>query len=698
MDGDGHGRVECGGDDCDDEDANRYPGNTEVCDVDDHDEDCNPETFGFQDQDSDGYIDVACCNLDAEGVPTCGDDCNDLRAVSHPGNTEACDGFDNDCNGEVDEGVLSTYYADADGDGYGSAAEDAETVEACSAPEGFAENRTDCDDGVAGVHPGAREECDEVDNDCNGETDPGCGCIVDDTMSCGTDEGECEAGEQRCDSFGSWGPCEGMRAPSSEVCNGLDDNCDGTVDDGVLVVYYADADGDGYGDPDDTTTACSTPEGYVASNTDCDDTDSTIHPGTLEICDEVDNNCDGTTDPGCGCTLGDELVCGSNVGECEEGLQVCTAEGIYGPCTGGVSPSSEICNGLDDDCDDTIDNGVLLPFYRDTDGDGYGAPDLVEMACGAPDGYVAGGTDCDDTDSAIHPGASEECDGVDNNCDETIDPSSCDCTNGDTEPCGSDTGLCERGTSRCVDGDWGPCEGGQGPVTEVCDGEDNDCDGGTDEDVLNTYYYDNDSDGYGDPDVTTTRCTRPSGYVTSDTDCDDSNGTVHPGASELCDRLDTDCSSGGGDRTIEDRDDDGHATTNTSICSGGPRPNDDCNEDNPRVHPGQTEYFNIGLCDSDEYFCSSIDMCCSDFSPCTSSFCGDANFDYNCDGVEERQPSSSGTCRIIDGTWRRYCGGTGPVYSGTPACGSEVAYVTCSYVFTSDSCNRSETAAELGCH
>ena len=105
------------GQDCDDADANRFPGNLEVCDEGTHDEDCDPTTFGGVDRDGDGYLDARCCNDDLMGDMNCGNDCNDVRANVNLAATEACDGVDNDCDGMIDEGVLVDGFVDADRDG-----------------------------------------------------------------------------------------------------------------------------------------------------------------------------------------------------------------------------------------------------------------------------------------------------------------------------------------------------------------------------------------------------------------------------------------------------------------------------------------------------------------------------------------------------------------------------------------------------
>jgi len=122
ADGDGHVSSACSGDDCDDTDAARYPGATEICDLYGHDEDCDATTFGTQDVDGDGHMSSACFNTDARGSVRAGQDCDDSRADAHPGAAETCDLLDNNCEGRIDEGQTLPYYVDADSDGHGSRA------------------------------------------------------------------------------------------------------------------------------------------------------------------------------------------------------------------------------------------------------------------------------------------------------------------------------------------------------------------------------------------------------------------------------------------------------------------------------------------------------------------------------------------------------------------------------------------------
>ena len=162
VDGDGFADVACGGDDCDDADARRFPGNLEICD-DGHDEDCDPTTLG-RDLDLDGQQDARCCNGDV-----CGRDCDDERPMTNDGGEEICDGRDNDCDGMVDEGVTLTFYRDLDNDNFG---DPDSPLEACDRPDGYELNADDCDDtdpNATGVD--TADTCDGYDNDCDGMVD-----------------------------------------------------------------------------------------------------------------------------------------------------------------------------------------------------------------------------------------------------------------------------------------------------------------------------------------------------------------------------------------------------------------------------------------------------------------------------------------------------------------------------------------------
>ncbi len=219
---------------------------------------------------------------------------------------------------------------------------------------------------------------------------------------------------------------------AEEVCNGIDDDCDGGVDEGVQLSFYEDGDGDGWGIEGEAVQACQPPRGYVEALQlgDCDDGDPAVFPGAEERCNGVDDDCDTEIDEEAllefladadGDGWGDEH---SVVQACEPPSGHVGAEAT-GDCDDrdpSVHPGAEeVCNGIDDDCDGESDEGLLQDFWADADGDGWGNPDLHSAACEAEVGMVDNDGDCDDGDGVVNPGAEERCNGVDDDCDTQID-------------------------------------------------------------------------------------------------------------------------------------------------------------------------------------------------------------------------------------------------------------------------------------
>ncbi len=298
LDNDGDGVTEQEGD-CNDESLQVRPGRPEQCDGIDNN--CNAEIDEGFDQDGIGGSD--CSDNDGDGFTEFEGDCNDADATIHPGVVEQCDGVDNDCDGQTDERF------DADGSG------GVDCVD--NDGDGFTELEGDCEDEDPGRYPGAEEVCDGVDNDCNGRVDDPFDLDADGTSDCVDDDWDGYTEQE--------GDCDDLNAnasPGNEEVggNGVDENCDGLA---------WDEDGDGFG----------------PAEGDCDDTDRHVSPAEVDVCDGVDNDCDGQVDEG--------------------EAEVCF-DGVDNDCDGFVDEGHpEVCNGRDDDCDGQVDEGV-----REVGGDG----------------------------------------------------------------------------------------------------------------------------------------------------------------------------------------------------------------------------------------------------------------------------------------------------------------------------------------
>jgi hypothetical protein len=367
-----------------------------------------------------------------------------------------------------------------------------------------------------------------IPDDCDYGNDPACPCKFGELKRCssygdplriGGPTMRCQPGYQVCES-GSWSTtCHGEVGPGEETCNGIDDDCDGVVDNDVR----------------DHEGTCLLDDDYVPPREIC---------GPLGEGTGFDDDGNGIIDDGCSCAVpvsdpdpslyrqGQPCYSGPKstlgVGICRAGVRDCRPDGIWGPCVGEVLPmEEEVCgDGEDNTCSGVVDDGC--PRYRDTQPNGVlpRTDCQAEEICGDGldnncNGMVDEGCPCTGTEQRCYPGPAgtagvgqcawgmqyclgefwgacegyvlptpEQCgpnglgNGEDNNCNGIVDDG-CICFEGETRPCGSNTGSCEYGVQTCVQGQWSACEGGVGPAAEVCDGRDNDCNGIVDNHLRN---------------------------------------------------------------------------------------------------------------------------------------------------------------------------------------------------------------------
>ena len=652
-------------DDCDDNDPNNFPGNTEVCDSQDNDCDLTVDE-GF-DGDNDGFT-------------SCAGDCDDNDPTIYFGATELCDGLDTDCD-PTTEAVGGE--VDTDGD----------SVLSCS----------DCDDNDANNFPGNAELCDGQDNNCDGAIDEqfssgitgtevsslsvsnplqistagnvtythdivvsspitnitdintlftanhtwsgdleirlispaGTEVLLADNLSGNTDDAytntlfddEGGSGPIAVASppfTGAFAPQNPLSAFDGEEASGtwtlsVTDTASG--DGGAVTSWELEIEGDAVSVVDDDQDG-------AASCLDCDDNDPTSYPGATELCDGLDNDCDATTEaPG-----GEVDVDGDNdlsCSDCDDG----DANNYNG--------NTELCDGQDNDCDGTTYADAAMEVDVDQDGD---------LSC----------SDCDDNDAGNFYGNVEVCDGYDNDCNGLADFVSMmgddddsagddddsagddddsagddddsagdddDSAGDDDDSAGDDddsAGPDFESEELDIDGD-GYLECGQDcddasidfapDAPELCDGFDNDCDG-----ILPDDEADADMDG----------------QKACEGDCDDADATTYLGTKELCDGVDNDCDGTVADEEL-DTDNDGFAP-----CDG------DCDDTTSDASPSGAEDSAEACSDGLDNDCDELvdleDEDCDDFAGDDDDAAGDDDDDAAGDDDDDDGDGSSGGC------------------------------------------------------
>ena len=481
---------------------------------------------------------------------------------------------------------------------------------------------------------------------------------------CVPTSGECACSEQaisqvastNCSATNNQGTCAGVRScgveglsacsapePAAEVCDGVDNNCDGQTDEedaAGCVVYYKDLDSDGFGLSDDFKCLCSPdPTNYKApEGGDCNDGASQINPGQVELCNGKNDDCDELIDEEDALGCKDYLADVDKDGWGDELDKVCLCEPDLvhnsqkpGDCNDGNENSypgaPETCGDGDTNCDGKVappNTPGCIDFFFDGDKDGFGIATDKKCLCAEDTPWSATEAgDCNDENKAIKPGASELCDTIDNDCDTSVDePGALDC---ETYYKDADKdGFGDAGDTSCQCGPQGSyttlvpgdCNDGNDFISpnakEKCDGFDNDCDKEIDEkdaEGCAIYYLDEDQDKFGTSDFQCL-CKKTAPYTaTEQGDCDDELEEVAPGKPELCEDLtDNDCNGFIDEEGAEncttyflDSDEDGYGVTSEAKCLCGPTGSftaalgGDCKDNDKLVSPKAGEVCDNGV-------------------------------------------------------------------------------------------------------
>ena len=647
--------------DCNDVNPAINPGATEIP-ADQVDQDCDGKEDCYVDLDRDRYgspniQESATLTCLADGVADNDDDCYDLPPLGgaiHPGATEIVgNGIDDNCDNQ------EACYLDGDLDTYGRNVFALTNALDCTAP-GYSTRNDDCNDAQSAIHPGAIEiPADGIDTNCDLKED--CYRDVDgdhygQSTTTPVSDFTCNAigVANNPDDCADYLPGGNFIYPGAPEVpgNGIDENCDGAEQ------CFIDNDGDDYGGTNVTTTPaldCNAPNATSVGG-DCNDNNPLVYPTATEIpADGVDQNCDGGDTcyqdidrdsygstqlvPSADLDCTDPGEAANNLDCLDSGSISTTVDGnLYTALSANVNPGAdEICNFLDDDCDNAIDDAdadvVASTFwYPDADGDNFGSTSGEFAACAPPDdSYGNQSGDCDDDNPNINPAATEVCDplNVDENCNGRADDLDVNPTTGVTVAVGAVTvypdadadgyGSSATGVSitTCDPppnylGDNTDCVDTNGNInpgrTEVpYNGIDDDCNPGTKDDDLDNDGYphstdcndnpntganinpgasegtvgngiDDDCDGVVD-DGTTWGDDDGDGYSERGGDCNDNNPNIHPGARETANNVDDDCDGVIDEGTIRS-DDDGDGWTENA---------GDCNDNNAAIHPGITE-------------------------------------------------------------------------------------------------------------